>query len=216
MNRIRFIALLLVAGCASKPVPPSWQANAHDAVNGFADAYLSGDSRAADAEFARARREAASTGRVDEVAQVELIRCGAQAASLVFNGCPGFAAIARDATPVQRAYAAYLDGRWQELDARLLPAQHAAVVRGGKISQIKEPLARLVAAGAAFKAQRLAPDGISEAVDAASAQGWRRPLLAWLGVEERRAEAAGDTVRLEQVRRRIALASTEPQAPASK
>jgi hypothetical protein len=216
MNRIRFIVVLLLAGCASKPAPPSWQANAYDAVNGFTDAYLVGDSRAADAEFARARRAAASTARADEVAKVELIRCAAQAASLVFDGCPGFAAIARDATPAQRAYAAYLEGRWRDLDASLLPAQHAAVVRGGKISEIADPLARLVAAGAAFKAQRLAPDGISEAVDAASAQGWRRPLLTWLGVAEQRAQAANDSVRLEQVRRRIALASTEPAAAASR
>jgi hypothetical protein len=212
MTRIRLLALLLLAGCASKPVPPSWQANAHDAIDGFTDAYLSGATRAADAEFARARLATSSTGRADQVAQVELVRCAAQAASLVFEGCPGFAAIARDATPAQRAYAAYLDGRWQEVDAGLLPEQHAAVVRGGKIDEIKDPLSRLVAAGAAFKAQRLAPDGIAGAIDAASGQGWRRPLLTWLGVAEQRAQAAGDAAQLDQIRRRIALASTEPGA----
>jgi hypothetical protein len=70
----------------------------------------------------------------------------------------------------------------------------------------------LVAAGAAFKAQRLAPDGIAGAIDAASGQGWRRPLLTWLGVAEQRAQAAGDAAQLDQIRRRIALASTEPGA----
>jgi len=43
------------------------------------------------------------------------------------------------------------------------------------------------------------------AIDIASAQGWRRPLLAWLGVQEKRAEAAGDREVLERIRRRIAL-----------
>jgi hypothetical protein len=216
MMRIRFLALLLLAGCASKPVPPAWQTNSYDAVVGFTDAYLSGDTRSADAEFARARLATSSTGRVDKVAQVELVRCAAQAASLVFEGCPGFAAIARDATPAQRAYAAYLDGRWQEVDASLLPEQHAAIVRGGKLDDIKDPLSRLVAAGAAFKAQRLAPGDITGAIDAASEQGWRRPLLTWLGVAEQRAQAAGDTAQLEQVRRRIALASTAPGSAAHK
>jgi hypothetical protein len=209
MMSTRVIAIvLLLAGCASKPVSPAWKVSAADALTGFTDAYLAGDTRAADAEFARARRSAGSTGRADQVAQIELVRCAAQAASLVFEGCPGFAAIAVDATPAQRAYAAYLDGRWEGLDPALLPEQHAAVVKGGQVAAIKDPLSQLVAAGAAFKAQRLAPAGIDLAVEAASGQGWRRPLLTWLGVAAERAQAVGDTARLERIQRRIALAST--------
>jgi hypothetical protein len=207
MKPTSILALLLLAGCASKPVPPPWQTNAHDAIGAFTDAYLSGETRVADAEFARARLATTSTGRPDEVAQVELVRCAAQAASLVFDGCPGFAALADGATPAQRAYAAYLDGRWQEVKPELLPEQHAAVVRGGRVADVKDPLAHLVAAGSAFKAQRLPPDQIGVAIDAASAQGWRRPLLTWLGVAEKRAQASGDNAELERIRRRIALAS---------
>jgi hypothetical protein len=206
--------VVLLAGCASKHVSPPWQVSAADALTGFTDAYLAGDTRPADAEFARARQAATSTGRADQVAQVELVRCAAQAASLVFEGCPGFAAIAVDATPAQRAYAAYLDGRWQGLDAALLPEQHAAVMRGGSPAAVTDPLSRLVASGAAFKAGRLAPEGIDQAVDAASGQGWRRPLLTWLGVAAKRAEAVGDTARLERIRRRIALTSTGPASAA--
>jgi hypothetical protein len=207
MKPTRILALLLLAGCASKPVPPSWQTNAHDAIGAFTDAYLSGDTRVADAEFARARLATSSTGRPDEVAQVELVRCAAQAASLVFEGCPGFAAVADGATPAQRAYAAYLDGRWQDVKPELLPEQHAMVVRGGRVADVKDTLSRLVAAGASFKAQRLPPDQISVAIDAASAQGWRRPLLTWLGVAEKREQALGSTAEAERIRRRIALAS---------
>lgn len=211
MKRIRILALLLLAGCASHPAAPSWQTNAHDAIGAFTDAYLTGDTRVADAEFSRARLATTSTGRPDEVAQVELVRCAAQAASLVFEGCPGFASLADGATPAQRAYAAYLDGRWQDVKPELLPEQHAAVVRGGRVADVKDPLSRLVAAGAAFKAGRLPPDQISVAIDDASAQGWRRPLLTWLGVAEKRAEAVGNKAELEQIRKRIALASNTAQ-----
>jgi hypothetical protein len=53
----------------------------------------------------------------------------------------------------------------------------------------------------------LTPAGIDLATDAASTQGWRRPLLAWLGVQAERAKAQGDEATLQRLRRRIALVS---------
>lgn len=201
------LTILVLAGCASKPAPPSWQPNARGALDAFTDAYLKGSSAIADTEFARARREMSGTGRPDLVAQAELVRCAAQAASLVFDECPGFAALARDATPAQHAYAAYIGGRWSDLDAALLPEQHRSVVASGSLASVADPLARAVAAGALFRAGRILPADIERALDNASGQGWRRPLLVWLGVAEKRAQAAGATAELERIRRRIALAS---------
>lgn len=198
---------VLLAGCASKPAPPSWQPNAKDALDGFTDDYLRGNTGAANAEFVRARRETASTGRADLVAQVELVRCAVLAASLVFDDCPGFTALAPDAMAQQRAYAAYLAGRWEGLDVAALPEQHRPVVASGSIAGVADPLARLVAAGALFKAGRIAPGDIATATETASSQGWRRPLLMWLGVQLQRAQAASDVGEVERIKRRIALAS---------
>ena len=201
---------LALAGCAGKPLPPDWQANAKGALDASVDDYLKGHTAAAASEFREARAETAATGRPEHVAQVELVRCAAQAASLVFEDCPGYAALADDATPAQRAYAAYLAGQWEGLDAALLPEQHRAVVAGGALDRIADPLSRLVAAGARFKAGRITPEGIALAVNTASDQGWRRPLLTWLGVQEQRAQSAGDAAAAAQIRRRIALASGQP------
>ncbi|MCS0580622.1 hypothetical protein NX784_03365 [Massilia pinisoli] len=199
------VVVAALCGCASKLQPPAWEGDAKSALDGFTDDFLRGDSAAADAEFARARRASASTGRFDIVAQAELMRCGVHAAALDYD-CAGFAALAGDATPAQRAYAAYLDGRWQGLDAALLPEQHRAVVASGALAGVADPLSRLVAAGALMKAGRITPADIAAAVETASTQGWRRPLLAWLGVQEQRARAAGDAAAVERIRRRIALA----------
>lgn len=207
MTKTMILAALLLAGCASQPAPPSWQADAKDALDGFTDDYLRGNTAAANAEFARARRETASTGRPELVAQVELVRCAALAASLEFDDCPGFAALAPDATARQRAYAAYIAGRWEGLDVAALPEQHRPVVASASLAGVADPLARLVAAGALFKAGRIQPGEIDSALDTASQQGWRRPLLMWLGVAEQRAQAAGNSAALERIRRRIALAS---------
>lgn len=207
MKIVAFLAVAMLAACASKPLPPDWQADAKGALDGSVEDYLKGHTAAAAAEFRTARTATTSTGRTDHVAQVELVRCAAQVASLDFDDCPGYAALAQEATPEQRAYADYLYGRWQGLNAALLPAQHRSVVATGQVTAVADPLARLVAAGAAFKAGRIAPEGIVQAIDTASNQGWRRPLLAWLGVQAQRAEAAGDAQEVQRIRRRIALAS---------
>ena len=198
---------LLLAGCSTRPAPPSWQPDAKDALDAFTEDYLRGSTGAANANFARARRETTSTGRADFVAQVELVRCAVLAASLEFDACPGFAALASDATAQQRAYAAYIAGRWEGLDVAALPEQHRTVVGSGSIAAVTDPLAKLVAAGALFKSGRIAPADIGAATETASSQGWRRPLLMWLGVAQKRAEALGDAAGVEQIKRRIALAS---------
>lgn len=203
------LAALLMAGCAAKPVEPSWRTNAAGSLDSFTDAYLKGDSAVAATDFARARGEMASTGRADLVAHAELVRCAVYTASLVVGECKGFAALEHDATPAERAYAAYLAGQWQGLDPALLPAQHQAIVRGTSgLAGVADPLSRLVAAGAMLQAGRIAPTDIVIASDTASAQGWRRPLLMWLGVSQERARALGNAAEVERIGRRIALISS--------
>ena len=201
--------VLLLSACASRQVEPAWRANAASALDSFTDAYLKGDSAIAATDFARARFETASTGRADLVAHAELLRCAVLAASLELGECAGFTPLAQDATAAERTYAAYLAGRWQGLDVALLPEQHRAIVGGtGALAGVADSLSRLVAAGAMLAAGRIAPSDIVTAIDTASKQGWRRPLLMWLGVAAQRARAAGDTVELARIERRIALASS--------
>ncbi len=209
LRAVRTSALALgcaLTACASGPPAPDWAVNAHGALTRFEAAWLRGDTRIAQGEFARARTELARTGRPDRVAHAELVRCAMQAASLDIDDCPAFAPLAADAGPALRAYADYLAGRWQDVDAALLPPQHRAVPAGGiALAAIDDPVSRLVAAGAQLRAGRLTPESITTAIDTASAQGWRRPLLAWLTLQERRAQAAGDTTAAAALRRRIAL-----------
>ena len=200
----------LMAACAGGPPPAKWQLDARRALESYRDAYLRGESRVAEQEFERARAALASTGDAGLVARAELTRCALRTASLDFDDCPGFGPIAGDAGPEARAYAAYVGGRWSEVDAGLLPPQHRAVVaagggEGGALRAIDDPAARLVAAGALFRVGRAAPGDIAVAVDTAGANGWRRPLLAWLGVQEKRAQAAGDAAAAAAIRRRIEL-----------
>jgi hypothetical protein len=121
--------------------------------------------------------------------------------------------LAQDADAGERAYAAYLTGHWQGIDPALLPAQHRALLAAAatsdksQIAAIEDPLSRLVAAGALLQTGRLTPADITAATETASARGWRRPLLAWLGVQVQGAQTAGDTAASARIQRRIELVS---------
>ena len=182
----RLLPILLLAGCSSGPVPPDWQLNSSAAMQRFTRTYLGGNTRAAEQEFLSVKQELSATGRADLMARAELVRCAARAASLEFDNCPGFEKLRADAGAEEVAYADYLAGR-------------------GKRSVTDDALSRLVSFGVQFNSGTASPETIAAAIDVASAQGWRRPLLAWLGVQEKRAEAAGDRAALEHIRRRIFL-----------
>jgi hypothetical protein len=208
------VALALLAGCAGKPRSPDWQMDAHDSLERYAKASLAGDTRVEAAEFARALRALESTGQAAQVAKAELSRCAVRLASLEMDPCDGFERLRRDATPEDIAYADYLRGRIAPASAPLLPPQHRAIAMGredvGTLNAIDDPLSRLVAAGVLFRMGRASPQVLEAASETASAQGWRRPLLAWLGVQAARAEQAGAMEEARRLRRRMDLASGKP------
>jgi len=204
---------IFLTACASGPKPVDWQLESKGAMERAVAAYLEGNSRVEAAELARARFEISSTGRVDLMARTELLSCASRVASLVFEPCAGFEKLRQDAPSAERAYADYLAGKLAPQDINLLPkdqqiSAQAAVLRvQPAIQSIADPLARLVAAGTAFQAGLASPALVQAAVDAASSQGWRRPLLAWLGVQLKLAEASGNAAEAARLQRRIALVS---------
>lgn len=204
------------AGCSIAPTP-AWQSDAHDALESFTEAYLKGDAKLAARYFAESRAAVAGTGRPDLVARMELIRCGVGTAALDLDACAGYEAVREDSTEADRAYANFLAGKFELESGAELPPQYDGIAKvkdadaqNRALRDIEDPLSRLVAAGALFRGGRLSPDGISTAVDAASEQAWRNPLLAYLNVQARLAETAGDAPALEAIRKRIDLVSKAP------
>jgi len=207
------VAGLSIAGCSSAPPQPDWKINAQGALERGTEAYLEGRSAVAEREFATARAEVARTGRADVMARVELTRCAAQAASLAFEPCTAFDALRADAPAAERAYATYLAGTATADDLPQLPAHHRAIAAAGTsesaavsaLQAMPDAVARQVGAAVLLETGRASPPVIALAIDNASAQGWRRPLLAWLTIAAQRAQLAGDTAVADALRRRIAL-----------
>ncbi|PIF38465.1 hypothetical protein CLV01_2735 [Delftia sp. 60] len=210
------VLTLVLAGCSSRPPAPDWALNAESASQRASTAYLEGRQRVQAMEWDKARAEVAATGRTDLAARLELMRCAAQVASLEWDDCPGYQALALalDAAPAEAAYARYLQGRPRPEDVALLPELQRPVAQallGGSASAlaavrpIKEPLSRLVAAGAALRAGAAQPQLLELGAETASAQGWRRAVMAWLLLQARAHDQAGEVDKAQAVRRRLSL-----------
>lgn len=203
----------LIGACASGPPVADWESNAKTAMDNAIAAYLAGDTRLADSDFERARSEIARSGRIDLVGRAELVRCAARVASLVFEPCERFEKLRADSAAPERAYADFLAARVQPQDIALLPPQHRALAgtnlsaesASAAVRAIEDPLSRLVAIGVLFQAGRANPTAIALAADTASAQGWRRPLLAWLNVQLALVDKAGEADEAARLRRRIGV-----------
>lgn len=223
------LTMLMLAACAGTPPVPDWQMNAHGALQRSVQALLQGNDRIARAEFDRARGEIAATGRPALMARAELLQCAAWAASLRFEPCTGFERLRADADAADRAYADHLFGSSTSDAARqallppaqqrlaAMPAPGAAVGAGaGDLQALRttaDPLSRLVAAALWQRDGRATPEVLALAVDTASEQGWRRPLLAWLRVQQQRAIDAGNGIEASRIGRRIELVLQGVPAP---
>ena len=212
-----------LAACAGGPPVPDWQVKSVAHASRYTQAYLLGNERVARREFEQARQQAASTGQPEQVARVELTRCALQTASLDFAPCPGFEARREAAPPAEAAYADWLAGQASAAQAALLPAAYRAIAAANAaapaaadaaaaLKAIEDPASRLIAAGVLMRSQRASPAVAALAVETASAQGWRRPLLAWLSVQQRLAQQNGQAEEAARLRRRMDLAAPLPAA----
>ena len=96
-------------------------------------------------------------------------------------------------------------------------AQQAAWRNPSSLSDITDPLSRLLAAAVLLHAGRLPPAAYQIAIDTASQQGWRRPLAHWLPLEEARLNRAGDAAAAAAMaRQRARVLADVPEAAAER
>lgn len=224
------VGVMGLAGCASGPPAPDWAVLAQDAHQRGTAAHLQGETRAAEADWARARQAVARTADPNRVLRVALAQCAARVASLGEQRCTEpLASWADDVSPDLSAYARYLDATATDADVPRLPAAQQAVAAllrqppapdrdaalAQRLAQQPDALSRLVGAAVAWRAGQAGPQVVALALDTATEQGWRRPLLAWLTVAVAQAERAGDREQVQRLQRRLTLlAPVQPaQAP---
>jgi hypothetical protein len=149
-----------------------------------------------------------------------LATCATHIASLDFSPCVGFDTHATDAAASDQAYARFLAADWIGQEIKTLPLHYADLLAAKNdvnanlaAREIKDPLPRLIAAALLFRSGRAEPSTLAAAVETASERGWRRPLLAWLEVQLKRAQLHSDQDAMAALQRRIDLILGQTKSP---
>lgn len=216
------VAVASLLGCSAGQLP-DWQLRSSAAANRAVVAFLNAELKAFDQAFSESIFQAQRSARPEEVARLYLLRCALQVASLNFGVCPDSDSyeqrvvdgLSQSTSGSLQAYRLYVRGasmtseqiaglpRAQQPVAMALTSMHSGLDR--VLAQVQDPLSRLVAAGVIVRAGRGSPALIAQAVETASAQGWRAPLSAWLAAQVKVARDAGDDRLAQESQRRLEL-----------
>ena len=220
------VMLILSIGlvACSNPAPsPDWQLQAQSASERAVKAYLKGEQGVADVEWSKAFAEVSATGQPAAMARMALLQCAAQTAALEMTDCPRYQRYASGSAPAEQAYARYLAAAHSAADIALLPqAQQAVAAQLLAENPVvhalpqAQALSQLTAAGVALRAGAISPHAVQQAVQIASEQGWRRAVMAWLLVQQRMAQAAGDAASAQAIELRLRVLQENQSTSKSK
>lgn len=208
-----FFVLVVAAGCASRPAP-EWIGASYNHLESFKRHYLRGDEILAEKSFRRALEEIRTSGDIDAMAKAYLIRYAVRTAALEAFDDREYLRLAADRSGLPHAhYYAFLKGSFAEVDVDRLPVQYRpflkALLNGnpGDIEReairIEDPLSRLIAAGLIVRARQAGEPLLNEAIETASGQGWKKPLLAYLTKLDRYYDSEKETSKAAEVRKRL-------------
>jgi hypothetical protein len=205
--------MALLAACGSGgPPPPDWKSDAASSIERYQKHALLGENDVADRYFQRAIAATGGAGRVTDTARLWLVRCATRRAMLIDDPCAEYAEMAWvSPDAADQAYYQFLTLRWETLAIDLLPEQHRELVRatvGVRASlpaKAGDPLAQLLEASLLVMRQEANADTLAWATETASSQGWRRPLLTYLKLQQAQAASQADSAQLERLAQRIEL-----------
>lgn len=204
MNRLPlkgclWAGLLVLSACGSSgPPTPDWKTDSVDFIERYKKHTLLGEHAVAERFFQRALHATGGAGRISETARLWLVRCATRRANLQDDDCSEYTELAKLETSAEdRAYYQFVTLKWSELDTAKLPAQYAGLVKSdvarlnSQIAAIEDPLSRLLAASLVTQRGLADHATLVVAMETASSQGWRQPLLAYLKLLEKSAAARG-------------------------
>lgn len=210
-----FVLSFLVLSCTGAPPAPPWLSTAVSRLEQFKSEYLGGRMDVAEMNFHLALAEIKKSGDMEILGRAYLTKMALEVALLRPGKDDDFVNLNKLFPSARNAsYYAFLQGRWGEVDANLLPGAYAkfvnAATRGeGKIAsligEIKDPLSRLIACGIYTSSKGADEEVLKIGAETASGQGWKRALVTYLERLASHYEKAGRENEAKKLRDRLSI-----------
>ena len=212
---ILLTTLIILGGCGSKPVP-DWKNVSFNHMKHFKRCFLSGEERKADIFFDKAIDEIKKSGKLDILAKAYLTKCALRAAMLEEIECCEFITIEKvKSNRENENYYSFLTGNLDSVDRQILPPRYRNFLTALKnskidkindeISGIEDPLSRLIATGISVKNNQYNEYTLKIALSVASNNGWKKPLLIYLGKLKSSYERNKEIEKAKKVQQKINL-----------
>ena len=188
---LSIMVVLFICACGSLMPVPDWKDKAGRYLAEYKTSFLAGRELSTEPHFAKATREIVAGNDMRLLAIAYLTKYALHTASLERFDDSEFLKIERlEPDAADMAYCRFLQGNFAAVDVNALPSRYSGVLKAAsrsdaalaahEISAIGDPLSRLVAAGVWVNHMPFDETILQTAIDTASANGWRRPLWAYL------------------------------------
>lgn len=188
---LSLIVALLICACGTSTPPPVWKDNAYRQLEEYKAGFLTNREASTEPHFVKARREIAAGNDLSLLAIAYLTKYALHTASLESFDASEFAKLYRlQPHPSDMAYCHFLKGNFSAVDVKVLPARYAGVLKAAsgndltlavrEIAAIDDPLSRLIACGVWVRYLPSDEAMLQIGISTAAANGWRRPLWAYL------------------------------------
>jgi len=182
----------------------------------YKTSFLTGREASTEPHFEKARKEIAAGNDLGLLTVAYLTKYALHTASLEPFDASEFAKLYRlEPHPADMAYCHFLKGNFSAVDPKELPARYSGVLKaasgrdaasaGREIAAIDDPLSRLIACGVWTRYLPADEAVLQIGIDTASANGWRRPLWAYLERLQNYYLENGDQAKANRVSERLKL-----------
>jgi hypothetical protein len=210
---IIMVVFLGLGGCTSRTVP-QWQTASFNHLEAFKQYYLAGDEKNAERYFSKAITEIKKSGRMDILAKGYLTKYAVQAGTLETISGTEFLEINNiHPNRINMNFYTFLMGNFDTVDTDILPRRYKHFMLtfqdgtfddlNHDIAQIKDPLSRLIAVGLTIKHNRYNEATLKIALLAASVEGWKKALVAYLKQIQSLYKHNGHTEKAERIQKQL-------------
>ncbi len=210
------IIVLMICACGGAGQVPVWKEKGYIHMEEYKTGFLTGREASTEPHFEKARKEIAAGNDIGLLTIAYLTKYALHTASLEPFDASDFAKLYRlEPHPADMAYCHFLKGNFSAVDPKALPAKYAGLLKaavardaaaaGREISAIDDPLSRLIACGVWTRYLPADETILQIGIDTASANGWRRPLWAYLEKLQNDYLENGDQAKAQSIAERLKL-----------